>query len=84
MTIAYWIAFGPHGPRTVDAPGAGARVAWGVAVGLAASLALFAAIRVAAKPAPYTMNKEYQEASNELLKVYRYFPIFPQLDVAKI
>ncbi|PNP50047.1 hypothetical protein THARTR1_09232 [Trichoderma harzianum] len=68
MTIAYWIAFGPHGPRTVDAPGTGARVAWGVAVGLAASLALFAGIRVAAKPSPYTMTKEYQEASNEFLK----------------
>ncbi|KAL7931103.1 cytochrome c oxidase subunit IV family [Trichoderma chlorosporum] len=65
---AYWIAFGPHGPRTADPPGTNARVAWGVAIGLGASLALFAAIRVAAKPAPYTMNKEYQEATNELLK----------------
>lgn len=83
MIIAYWIAFGPHGPRTVDAPGAGARVAWGVAVGLAASLALFAGIRVAAKPAPYTMNKEYQEASNELLKVYTYLSIY-QINAAKI
>jgi len=65
---AYWIAFGPHGPRSVDPPGTNARIAWGVAIGVTASLALFAGIRSAAKPAPYTMTKEYQEASNELLK----------------
>ncbi|OAQ71137.1 cytochrome c oxidase polypeptide V precursor [Pochonia chlamydosporia 170] len=64
---AYWIAFGPHGPRAVDPPGTNARVAWGVAVGLAASFAIFAAIRSVAKPEPHTMSKEYQEASNELL-----------------
>lgn len=66
---AYWIAFGPHGPRTADPPGAGARVAWGVVIGLASSLALFSGIRMAAKPAPHTMNKEWQEATNEYLKV---------------
>ncbi|KAH6604109.1 cytochrome c oxidase polypeptide v precursor [Trichoderma cornu-damae] len=65
---AYWIAFGPHGPRSIDPPGTNARIAWGVVIGLAASLALIAGIRLAAKPAPYTMTKEYQEASNELLK----------------
>ncbi|KID80559.1 Cytochrome c oxidase subunit 5 [Metarhizium brunneum] len=64
---AYWIAFGPHGPRAVDPPGTNARVAWGIAVGLAASFAIFAAIRSFAKPEPHTMSKEYQEASNELL-----------------
>lgn len=66
---AYWIAFGPHGPRTADPPGTGARVAWGVVIGLASSLALFSGIRMAAKPAPHTMNKEWQEATNEYLKV---------------
>lgn len=69
VSIAYWIAFGPHGPRAVDPPGTNARVAWGVAVGLAASFAIFAAIRSVAKPEPHTMSKEYQEASNELLIV---------------
>jgi hypothetical protein len=69
LLIAYWIAFGPHGPRAVDPPGTGARVAWGVFIGLAASVALFGAIRAFAKPAPYTMTQEYQEETNEFLKV---------------
>ncbi|EGU85159.1 hypothetical protein FOXB_04337 [Fusarium oxysporum f. sp. conglutinans Fo5176] len=49
-------------------PGTGARVAWGVFIGLAASVALFGAVRVVAKPAPYTMTQEYQEETNEFLK----------------
>jgi hypothetical protein len=69
ISLAYWIAFGPHGPRAVDPPGTNARIAWGVAVGIAASFAIFAAIRSVAKPEPHTMSKEYQEASNELLIV---------------
>lgn len=69
LSTAYWIAFGPHGPRAADPPGTGARVAWGVFIGLAASVALFGAVRVVAKPAPYTMTQEYQEETNEFLKV---------------
>ncbi|KAG5956894.1 Cytochrome c oxidase polypeptide 5, mitochondrial [Claviceps arundinis] len=72
---AYWIAFGPHGPRTVDPPGSGARVAWGVAIGLGVSLSIFAIIRSFAKPAPITMNKEWQEASNERLIAQKADPI---------
>ncbi|GAO14892.1 uncharacterized protein UV8b_05058 [Ustilaginoidea virens] len=72
---AYWIAFGPHGPRAVDPPGTNARIAWGVAIGLAASFTIFAAIRLAAKPEPHTMSKEYQEASNELLIQQKADPI---------
>jgi hypothetical protein len=67
--IAYWIAFGPHGPRAVDPPGTNARVAWGVAIGLGVSFAVFGLIRAMAKPAPYTMTKEYQEQANEHLRV---------------
>jgi hypothetical protein len=69
LSTAYWIAFGPHGPRAQDPPGTGAKVAWGVALGLAASFGLFAVIRMFANPAPYTMTKEYQEQSNEFLIV---------------
>ncbi|POR37807.1 Cytochrome c oxidase polypeptide 5, mitochondrial [Tolypocladium paradoxum] len=72
---AYWIAFGPHGPRAVDPPGTNARVAWGVALGLGASFAVFGIVRAFAKPEPYTMSKEYQEASNELLKQQKADPI---------
>lgn len=69
LSTAYWIAFGPHGPRAEDPPGTNARIAWGVTIGVAASVAIFGAIRLAAKPAPYTMTQEYQEESNEFLKV---------------
>ncbi|KAG5952218.1 Cytochrome c oxidase polypeptide 5, mitochondrial [Claviceps sorghi] len=72
---AYWIAFGPHGPRAVDPPGTNARIAWGVGVGLATSFAIFAVIRSFAKPEPHTMSQEYQEASNELLIQQRADPI---------
>ncbi|TQS31758.1 hypothetical protein Golomagni_07951 [Golovinomyces magnicellulatus] len=71
----YWIAFGPHGPRAVDPPGTNARIAWGVALGVLASVAIFSGIRMAAKPAPATMTKEYQEKSNELLIQQKSDPI---------
>lgn len=66
---AYWIAFGPHGPRAMPPPDEGRRVALYTAVGVAVSFAIFATMRMFAKPAPRTMSKEYQEASNEYLKV---------------
>lgn len=69
LSIAYWIAFGPHGPRAEDPPGTNARVAWGIFIGIAASVGLFGLVRLAAKPAPYTMTQEYQEETNEFLKV---------------
>ncbi|KAM4066944.1 hypothetical protein HRG_000954 [Hirsutella rhossiliensis] len=72
---AYWIAFGPHGPRAVDPPGTNARIAWTVAMGLAASLAIFGTIRSFAKPAPHTMSQEHQEAANEMLKKQKADPI---------
>lgn len=65
---AYWIAFGPHGPRAMPPPDEGRRVALYTAVGVAVSFAIFATMRMFAKPAPRTMSKEYQEASNEYLK----------------
>ena len=72
---AYWIAFGPHGPRAQDPPGSGAKVFWGTVAGVSASFAIFGAIRLFAKPAPHTMNKEWQEASNELLVNQRADPM---------
>ncbi|KFA61764.1 hypothetical protein S40285_04165 [Stachybotrys chlorohalonatus IBT 40285] len=65
---AYWIAFGPHGPRAADPPGSGARIAWGVFIGLGISFSLFAMTRAFANPAPHTMTREWQEKSNEYLK----------------
>lgn len=68
-TTAYWIAFGPHGPRSLPPPGENKKVALYTFIGLGVSLALFSTMRAFAKPGPSTMNKEWQEASNEFLKV---------------
>ncbi|KAF4120963.1 cytochrome c oxidase subunit 4 [Geosmithia morbida] len=73
---AYWIAFGPHGPRAVDPPGTNAKVFWGVVAGLGVTTVLFATARFFAKPAPHTMNQEWQEAANEQL-IVSHHPTFP-------
>ncbi|KAL1994411.1 hypothetical protein VTN49DRAFT_3080 [Thermomyces lanuginosus] len=65
---AYWIAFGPHGPRSEPPKGEGWKVASKVAQLLALSLIIFAGIRAGANPAPRTMTKEWQEAMNEYAK----------------
>eukprot|EP01065_Artemidia_motanka_P038471 TRINITY_DN47329_c0_g1_i1.p1 TRINITY_DN47329_c0_g1~~TRINITY_DN47329_c0_g1_i1.p1 ORF type:complete len:167 (+),score=4.16 TRINITY_DN47329_c0_g1_i1:99-599(+) len=72
---AYYIAFGAHGPRAQTPPGEGYKVAGYTALGVAISFGLFALIRMGAGPAPSTMNKEYQEATNEYLKAQNSEPI---------
>merc|ERR1712225_155462 len=61
---AYWIAFGPHGPRAQTPPGEGKQVFWYTMGGLAVTAVLFFGIRAGARGTPHTMNKEYQEASD--------------------
>jgi len=72
---AYYIAFGSHGPRAQTPPGEGWKVFGLTAVGLGASLLLFSAARFVSKGSPGTMNKEYQEATNEYLKSQNSEPI---------
>ncbi|KAL2112067.1 hypothetical protein VUR80DRAFT_8642 [Thermomyces stellatus] len=72
---AYWIAFGPHGPRALDPPGEGKSLFFHVILVLAATGGLFAVIRMFAGQAPESMTKEWQEQSNELLKEQRADPI---------
>ena len=67
--IAYWIAFGPHGPRAQAPKGEGMRIFFKVAQLSIASVAVFAIIHYFARPAPRTMSKEWQEASNEYARV---------------
>ena len=67
--IAYWIAFGPHGPRALDPPGEGKNLFFHTTLILAGCLAIFVAIRAFGGQPPESMTKEWQEASNELLKV---------------
>jgi len=72
---AYYIAFGAHGPRAGTPPGEGLKVFSLVGLGVAVSFVLFCGIRMFAGPAPGTMNKEYQEATNEYLKAQNSEPI---------
>lgn len=74
--IAYYIAFGAHGPRALPPPGEGWKVAGYTALGVGISFAVFVAIRMFAKGSPGTMNKEYQEATNEYLKVCLLLPYY--------
>jgi cytochrome c oxidase subunit 4 len=69
LCLAYWIAFGPHGPRALPPPGEGWKVASYTAIGLAVAFGIVVALRFAARDPPSTMTKEYQEATNEYLKV---------------
>lgn len=69
LSAAYWIAFGPHGPRAQAPPGEGSRVFFGTLVAVGVSLTLFGIIRFFARPPPHTMTKEWQEAANEKLRV---------------
>ena len=73
LLTAYWIAFGPHGPRALDPPGENWRVFGYTMLGIGISFIIFWAIRSMARPAPGTMNAQYQEMTNEYLKA-RNFP----------
>jgi len=73
--IAYWIAFGAHGPRAVAPPGEGWKVLGYTLAGIAVSFGLFATVRAFARGPPATMTKEYQEASNEYLLVCPPLPV---------
>ncbi|MCJ1244235.1 Cytochrome c oxidase subunit 5A [Trapelia coarctata] len=72
---AYWIAFGPHGPRALPPPGEGMKIFWYTSIGIAVSFVLFLLIRSQARPPPATMTKEYQEATNEYLRSQNVEPI---------
>jgi len=52
-------------------------------VGVAVSFVLFSIIRAFAKGSPGTMNKEYQEATNEYLKVCL-LSLFPTLSFCSL
>ena len=66
---AWWIAFGPHGPRAENPPGEWRKIWFYTGIGLVVSWFVFLFIHSFAKPPPRTMTKEWQEATNEYLKV---------------
>lgn len=67
--LAWWIAFGPHGPRAETPPGEWGRVWLYTGAGVAFSAVLWLTVHSFARPPPKTMTKEWQEATNEYLKV---------------
>jgi cytochrome c oxidase subunit 4 len=77
LSLAYYIAFGPHGPRRPPPPDEGRNVFFLSAGVIAAAFAVFAFGRMFASPIrPRTMTKEWQEATEEYLKVRSCFAAF--------
>ncbi|KAK0740682.1 cytochrome c oxidase polypeptide 5 [Schizothecium vesticola] len=72
---AYFLSFGPHGPRALPPADEGRNVLLYTVGGLLASLAIFGGLRTLANPPPPTMTKEYQEATNEFLKAQNSDPL---------
>lgn len=68
--IAYWIAFGNHGPRALTPPGENRQVFFWTMFWIGVSCVIFVVIRGGARGPSITMTKEWQEATNEYLKVY--------------
>jgi len=63
---AYYVAFGPHGPRTPSSqPGDNFKIFGATAALVGVAGALFYAVQAFSQPPPKTMSKEWQEASNE-------------------
>ncbi|RMZ77969.1 hypothetical protein DV738_g4150, partial [Chaetothyriales sp. CBS 135597] len=72
---AWWIAFGPHGPRAEDPPGEWTKVFLYSTIGVGIAVGIFLTVRSFAGPAPKSMTKEWQEATNEYLKAEKVNPI---------
>ncbi|OBZ65728.1 Cytochrome c oxidase polypeptide 5, mitochondrial [Grifola frondosa] len=65
--VAYYVAFGPHGPRTpTNPPGTVPKVLLGVGAIVGTSAVLYYSIKAVCTPGPpRTINKEWEEASNQ-------------------
>ncbi|KAM5538097.1 hypothetical protein V8D89_008294 [Ganoderma adspersum] len=73
---AYYVAFGPHGPRApVSPPGTTPKVIGGVAAAIGAATALYLVIRANGPTPPRTITKEWEQASNERAAEQKLNPI---------
>ncbi|KAJ4488397.1 cytochrome c oxidase subunit IV-domain-containing protein [Lentinula aciculospora] len=63
---AYYVAFGPHGPRApVSKPGDALKIFAGTAAAVGVAGIMYYLTRIFSPAPPRTINKEWQEASNE-------------------
>lgn len=66
---AWYISYGAWGPRRpIHGKGDSSKIFWGVIGICAAAGALFGGYQLMTPPLPASMSKEWQEASNEILK----------------
>ncbi|WWC85621.1 uncharacterized protein L201_000486 [Kwoniella dendrophila CBS 6074] len=73
---AYFVAFGPHGPRTpVSEKGHGMKVFAGTLAAVGAAYGVFLFARSQAPPPPHTMTPEYQDQMTEYMKSQNMNPI---------
>ncbi|KAF8171644.1 cytochrome c oxidase subunit IV-domain-containing protein [Pholiota molesta] len=73
---AYYVAFGPHGPRTpTSQPGDNLKIFLSTLALVGISGLVFLAIQSRGQTPPRTINKEWQEASNERAKEMKLNPI---------
>jgi len=73
---AYYVAFGPHGPRApTSQPGDNLKILLSTVALIGIAGALYLGIKSTSPPPPKTMTKEWQEASNERAKEMKLNPI---------
>lgn len=72
---AYFISFGPHGARKPADPSESRKVIVGLLLALAAATGISMVTTHYGKETPHTMNKEWQEKSNEYLRAQKADPI---------
>ncbi|WVR03325.1 hypothetical protein IAU60_000316 [Kwoniella sp. DSM 27419] len=73
---AYFVAFGPHGPRApTHEPGFQLKVFLGTLAAMGTAYGVFLFARSQALPPPKTMTREYQEQMTEYMKSQNMNPI---------
>lgn len=73
--LAYYVSFGPHGPRTLPPKGEWKKVLLYTIGGCSIVGFLWPLRDLGARPAPRTMTKEWQEKSNEYLRAQHTEPL---------